>query len=96
MNQIVTNLLTNKHTSIAGLVYLVGKFGTQIAGVWFPSHKAQLDATAGYIEGAAVAYGLFAAGDAGKSSGLQEVKDKVNALNEAVVTGNTEILKSKP
>ena len=57
-------LLANKHTSAAAAIYLVAKFGCQIAGVWMPEHKAQFDATANYIEGAAVAYGLFAAGDA--------------------------------
>jgi hypothetical protein len=58
-------LLANKHTSGAAAVYILAKIGCQIAGVWMPAHKAQFDATANYIEGAAVAYGLFAAGDAG-------------------------------
>jgi hypothetical protein len=61
-------LLANKHTSGAAAVYILAKIGCQIAGVWMPEHKAQFDATANYIEAGAVAYGLFAAGDAGQTT----------------------------
>ena len=74
MKRTLAIAVQNKHTSIAALVYLLGKFGAMIAGVWLPAHKEQFDATAGIIEAAAVAYGLFAAGDGAKGLDPATVK----------------------
>lgn len=84
-------LLTNKHTTIAGVIYLVVKYGCQIAGVWYPEYKDKFEATANYIEGAAVAYGLFAAGDAKTSATKKDVQE----VSQAVITGNTDTLVRK-
>lgn len=61
---LASKVIANKHTSGAAVCYALAKWGCPILGVWWPSHKAQLDATSGYLEGAAVAYGLVMAGDA--------------------------------
>ena len=50
----------NKHTTTAGIVYVLCKFGA----VWFPDHKSQFEAT----EAIAVGYGLLKAGDARMSA----------------------------
>jgi hypothetical protein len=63
---IFRTLLSNPHTTIAGGVYLVAKFGVSIAAIRFPELKEKLSATSEQIEGMAVAYGLFAAGDANR------------------------------
>ncbi len=86
MSAILTNLLANKHTSIAGVIYLAAKLGSQLAAVWMPQYKDKLDATTNVIEGAAVAYGLLAAGDSTRSASKQEVA-------KAIETGDTSILK---
>ena len=82
---VLQTVISNKHTSIAGIVYLVAKYGTQALAIWWPAEKEKLDATANLVEGAAVAYGLFAAGDATKSV----TKDEGKALAVAVETGDT-------
>jgi len=84
-------LLNNKHTTIAGAIYIITKFGCNILGVWYPEYKAQYEATANYVEGAAVAYGLFAAGDANKSA----TKTDVQEVTKAVISGDTEPLVRK-
>jgi len=58
-------LLSNPHTRIPGLIYLVSKIGLQISEVWFQHYDQQLRATAAIIEGFAVSYGLVAAGNSG-------------------------------
>ncbi len=89
----IQNILLNKHTSIAGVVYLAVKTGTQLATVWWPDHKDKLETTASIVEGAAVAYGLLAAGDASTSkSDLNGLKQDVAG---AIKTGNTDVL-TKP
>ena len=57
----------NRHTTAAGTIYVVAKFGCPILSVWFPDHKAQFETTAGYLEGAAVFYGFASAGDGNKA-----------------------------
>jgi len=69
-------LLDNKHTSIAGLVYLGAKVLAQLGAVWWPEHKDQFTATANIIEGVAVSYGLLAAGDASQSQKVEGGKDQ--------------------
>jgi len=58
-------LLSNPHTRIPGIIYLVSKIGLQISEVWFQHYDQQLRATAAIIEGFAVSYGLVAAGNSG-------------------------------
>lgn len=88
MQNILLTALNNKHTSIAGLVYLVFKFGAEVGAIWMPEHTAQFKSTASAVEGLAVAYGLFAAGDAAKSATKKEVAT-------AIETGDTSNL-TKP
>ena len=73
-------LLNNPHTRWAGIAYLVSKLGIQIAQVWFSVFDEKLRATAEIIEGAAVAYGLFAAG-AGNVP-LTQINDELQAKKE--------------
>lgn len=63
MNAILQRVLQNKHTSIAGAVYVGSLFAVKLAKIWVPGHDAQLDQTEEVIKGAAVGYGLFMAGD---------------------------------
>lgn len=55
-------LLANPHTRYAALAYVVCKYGLQIMEIWFQSYSQNLRATADIIEGAAIFYGLTAAG----------------------------------
>lgn len=83
----------NPHTSIAGILFLATKYGAKILETWWPEHFSQIDQTADLIEGAAVAYGFGAAGDASKSKKeLQAVDAKVDQTVAAVATGNTDFL----
>jgi hypothetical protein len=74
---------------------VLATFGVQALAIWMPQLKDKLEATAKLIESAAVGYGLLAAGDAGKSAGLQDVKDQVQQLTTAVKTGDTSFLKKQ-
>lgn len=68
----LTLLANNRHTSIAGAVFVLSKIGSEIGAVRFPQHAAQFKATADIIESGAVAYGLLAAGDASASVSSRE------------------------
>jgi hypothetical protein len=61
-------LLSNKHTSIAALIYVAFKFGSEIAAAWDTVHADKWRTTANIVEAGAVAYGLLAAGDAKQSA----------------------------
>lgn len=89
MNKIQT-LLSNKHTSTAGLVYMIAKAMAQLANVWFPGHEKQVHSTVEIIEALAIGYGLISAGDA--SQGQKRVEDLRQDVKEAVETGNTQVL----
>lgn len=52
----IANLISNPHTSIAGLVFIACKLGK----IWLPKYAPQFETT----EGVAVAYGFGMAGDA--------------------------------
>lgn len=68
--------LASKHTSGAAIVYIVAKYGAMACKVWFPQHSEQFDKTADIIEGAAVAYGLYMAGDSPAPSSKTANKSK--------------------
>lgn len=89
MNQLIisafSQIAKNKHTSGAALVYAVSKWGCPLISTWWPSHKAQLETTAGILEGMAVFYGFAAAGDSAKSA----TKDEVKAVASAIPSGDT-------
>lgn len=101
MQKILAAILANKHTSIAGLVFFVAKYGAQLLSIWMPDHKEKLDATANLIEGAAAAYGFIAAGDASLSakahaesqSQIAGIQRTVNLVPSAISTGDTSMLK---
>lgn len=61
MNNILSSLLSSKHTSIAGLIVLA----TGLGEIWFPQYEQQFHKTREFV----IAYGLLAAGDAIKKSG---------------------------
>lgn len=87
--QIAQKALQNKHTTGAAVVYAVAKWGCPLVETWWPSHKAQLEATANILEGAAVFYGFAAAGDSTVSATKKEVA-------AAIDTGDTSQLKRNP
>lgn len=64
MNNFVSKALSNPHTTAAAFVYGVCKIGLEILAVWWPTHKTQIDTTGKILEGFAVTYGLWMAGDA--------------------------------
>jgi len=57
----------NKHTSVAGLIYVASGTLAKMACVWFPAHCEQVKQTAEILETFAGGYGLLMAGDAGNS-----------------------------
>lgn len=61
-------LLANKHTSGAAIVYLVAKVLAELGKAWMPDKAHQWDLTLNIVEGAAVSWGLLAAGDAKQSA----------------------------
>ena len=67
-------ILANKHTSIAAAAYVVCKVVAELGAVWFPAYATQFRASANIVEGAAVAYGLLAAGDASKTPPAEPLK----------------------
>ena len=84
---VLLNAFANKHTSIAGVLYLALKTITQLAVVWWPDQKDKLETTANILEGAAVAYGLIAAGDA--SRGKSQLDDLARKTATAIQTNDT-------
>jgi len=70
--QLITRAVSNKHTSISGLVYLVAKFGAELLSQWWPTHAEQFKNSANIVEGFAVSYGLLMAGDSSKSVTKEE------------------------
>lgn len=59
-------LLSNKHTTGAAVLYAL----CELASIWFPDFKPQLDATKSW----ALVYGLLLAGDSKPLSGSNETK----------------------
>ena len=55
-------LWDNPHTRYAAMIYFACKLGLQVWEVWTQSYSQQIKSTIEIIEGAAVAYGLAAAG----------------------------------
>jgi hypothetical protein len=67
MNQILTTLWSNKHTTAAAVIYGASKLLLPLVAVWFPDLKPKVDATSSVLESFALFYGLAAAGDANKT-----------------------------
>lgn len=75
--------LNNKHTSGAALVYVAAKYGCPILAAWWPTKRAAIEVTAGYLEGLAVFYGFISAGDAGASgAGPVPIKNDLPAVQQ--------------
>lgn len=89
----ISKLLSNKHTSTAGLVY-IGASAMQVLGpIWLPAFEHQFKITAEWIHGTAALYGFAMAGDASKTEkDLKAVDAKVDQTAVAVATGNTDLL----
>ena len=81
------NAFQNKHTTGAGVAYLLLKTLMQMLIVWFPDQHDKLATTGEILEGAAVAYGLVAAGDASKSKA--QVDDLARKTATAITSGDT-------
>lgn len=64
MTQILSKIISNRHTSGAALAYLGIELGQQLACVWFPAHAEKIYETARMLSKAVVGYGLIMAGDA--------------------------------
>lgn len=91
---VLTSILANKHTTIAGGIFLGLKIGVEVASVWFPAKREQFKQTADILEGAAIMYGLTMAGDAGKAKAdLETAKADVA---KAIETGQTQFLTKPP
>ena len=57
-------LLANKHTTGAGIAYLIASGLETLGPLWIPSKTHEFQLTAKWIHGIAVMYGLGMAGDA--------------------------------
>lgn len=64
MSQILSKILSNRHTSGAALAYLGIELGQQLACLWFPDHADKIYETARMLSKGVVGYGLIMAGDA--------------------------------
>lgn len=97
MSLLLAKLLSNPHTTGSGGAFVAIKAAQHIALLWTPAHYADsVHGTAEALETIAVAYGLVMAGDAGKGEkALQDVRQDVAKVQEAVVTGNTDMLMRK-
>lgn len=78
MNSTLLNMARNKHTSSAGIVFVISGTLAKMACVWFPAHCDKVKQTAEIIETFAGAYGLLMAGDAGKNPPPTDSDDKQN------------------
>lgn len=97
MKDFLIKVLSNRHTSIAGLVYFSSKYGALLLAIWMPEAKEKLVATSDLIEGAAVAYGLVAAGDATKSATNTDVDTlKANVVSAIEHSDTSFITKPAP
>src|SRR5579872_1903415 len=66
MQTFLQNFMRNKHTSGAGLVYIVCMALSKIGAIWFPEYSVQLAQTLDVVKEAAIGYGFIMAGDGGK------------------------------
>lgn len=64
MTQILSKILSNRHTSGAALAYLGIELGQQLACLWFPAQADKIYETARMLSKGVVGYGLIMAGDA--------------------------------
>ena len=96
MNQIIFTFLQNAsknpRTSIAGGLFVLGKWGCPFLATWVPKYKTQLDATSTLLEGAAIWYGFSVTPDAAKTPTKDEVKQLGKVTADAINSGNTEQL----
>ena len=65
MNMLKT-IMANKHTSAAGVVFLVCTFATNVGCTWFPNSCEKIKQTAEATKALAVGYGLLMANDGKK------------------------------
>ena len=60
------NLLANKHTSGASIIFAVAWIVSEFGSIWFPEYGDQIEQTASKLRAGAIAYGLLMAGDGKK------------------------------
>lgn len=65
ISKLVIRLISNPHTSSAGVVFLACWAIPQVVAIWFPTFAHQCQQTADFIQKLAIVYGLSMAGDAG-------------------------------
>lgn len=75
MVSLISRGLSNKHTSLAAVVYFIAKAIAQFGPIWFPSHAQQFKDSLPLVEGLAVSYGLLMAGDASQSAAAKTTAD---------------------
>lgn len=64
MTQILSKILSNRHTPGAALAYLGIELGQQLACLWFPAHADKIYETTRMLSKGVVGYGSIMAGDA--------------------------------
>src|ERR1700744_5716569 len=69
MPPILQRIMANKHTSGAGLVYIICVFASRLGTIWFPDHKVQFDQTVDLVKEMAVGYGFVMSSDSQKKDG---------------------------
>lgn len=68
MNPILSRLLSNKHTLVAGIIYaLFAKVIPGIGTIWFPHFADQFKATAEQVEQYALIYAMMMSGESSKT-----------------------------
>jgi len=68
MNPILSRLLSNKHTMIAAIVYILfAEVIPALGAIWFPGHADQFKATEEKFKEFALIYGLAMSGESSKT-----------------------------
>lgn len=66
MQPLLHRLMQNKHTSIAGVIYVLCEILAKIGAIWLPEHQVQFTQSLEVVQKAALGYGLIMARDSGK------------------------------
>jgi hypothetical protein len=61
-NKQVQHVISNKHTSGAGIAFVAVNVLSKLGEVWFPAYAQQFKETSGILEYAAITYGLVMVG----------------------------------
>ena len=87
MNPILSKLMANKHTTGAGLFFILCLAASQISKAWFPAHLVEIDKTLDALKELAVGYGFLMASDGGPSGPSGGTPAESNLLSIARAGG---------